>query len=230
MANWGAFKPLSDNDGASSHLQAPPSCQVGTLDLDFDARDFSVCEELLDELSELREGSAFDVLDVVTKYLAPIAILRHTVERWHDALPAGHALKEPAEDVKLTLFPEYAFETVQPFRSKQPVWDDEAPALEPLIALAFVCTGCMVSFAILEPPCADAVFLKEAQQRVAWTRHALFTCRDFVQAAKADPVCLVAGPRAQQALPSVMRWLRELEFWVQGSLIKSRCFTSNSSC
>ena len=93
-------------------------------------------------------------------------------------------------------------------------------------------TGLVVSFAVLEPPSVNANFpwvglhtLKEAHQSVIWTRHALSTCRDFVQAATAHSVRLVIGLRAQLALPVVLRWLRELGFQVRGSLIKSRSFT-----
>ena len=144
VAAWGAFQPLSQDAEPCDHLQAPPSSQVGTLDLDFDVRDLSVCAELLGELQALQERSTFDVLGVVSHHVAPIAVLRRTVEQWHASLAEDHILKEPAEDVKLTLYPEFVFETVQPFLCRQPVWEDSAPALAPLSAMGFVCTGRMV--------------------------------------------------------------------------------------
>ena len=235
LANWGAFTPAQGGGGASEHLQAPPSSQPGVLDLDFDARDLSVCEELLGALARMREGSAFDVLNVVTQHVAPIAVLRRTVEQWHAALPDTHVLKEPAEDVKLTLYPEFVLETVQPFRSRQHLWTDEPPALPPLSAMGFVCTERVVCFSIPKPPGTQAGSssfpwkgfhaLREARLRAAWTKQALNTSRAFVLAAMDSSVCLVADQQVQLLLPALMRWFQELGVQVQGSLIKSRCFT-----
>ena len=74
-------------------------------------------------------------------------------------MPQNHALKEAAEDVRLTLYPEYITEVVQPFRKKMPVWNDEAPVPEPLCAMAFVFSGDVAQFQIPEPACSFLVFL-----------------------------------------------------------------------
>ena len=189
----------------------------------------SICEELDAELRGLTAGTSFQVLDVVAKHIAPLALLRRTVERWHDSLPQHHTLKEAAEDVKLTLYPEYIAEVVQPFSKRVSVWIDEAPVLEPLCAMGFVCSGELAQYQISEPVCPSPVFpwegfgtLREAHARVLWTLEALAICRAAVLDASSCPVRVSLGPKAQSALPLACRWFRELGF-----SFRSNCFTLN---
>ena len=122
-ASWGSFLPASSADDSNSHLQAPPVVAEGVIDADFQVgEDLLLCKELDVELRAMSEGTAFDVLAVVSKFCAPClpycgaqCVDGMTVRRWHDSLPDNHALKEPAEDVKLTLYPEYVTHSVQPF-------------------------------------------------------------------------------------------------------------------
>ena len=94
VARWGAFQPVRGAQDPGSHVLAPPVLAEGMLDLDFEVRDLSICEELEAELYGLTAGTSFQVLDVVAKHIAPLALLRRTVERWHDSLPQHHPLKE----------------------------------------------------------------------------------------------------------------------------------------
>ena len=115
MAAWGKFCPAAGAADCNSHLQAPPIVAEAVYDVDFPPSEVHlICKELDVELRALQTGSSFDVLDIVSRHCAPLAVLRRTVGLWQDDLPQDHCLKEPAEDVRLTLFPEYVGDTVQP--------------------------------------------------------------------------------------------------------------------
>ena len=115
--HWGAFQPTPDADDDNSHPQAPPVVSGGERVADHpEGPDLLHCRALEEELQAMTAGNAFDVLNVVSKHCAPLKVLRCTVTRWYEGLSDSHSLKEPAEDVKLTLYPEYVTDSVQPFR------------------------------------------------------------------------------------------------------------------
>ena len=179
--HWGAFQPTPDADDGNSHLQAPPVVSGGERVDDYpEGPDLLHCQALDDELQAMTAGNAFDVLNVVSKHCAPLKVLRCTVTRWYESFPDSHSLKEPAEDVKLTLYPEYVTDSVQPFRKSRDLWHDEPPVLNPLTCIPFVCSGEPAFFSI-PPPCSPLpVFpwqgfytLKEARARLEWAQQAL---------------------------------------------------------
>ena len=168
------------------------------------------------------------MFDIVSRHCAPLTVLRRTVGLWHDDLPQDHCLKEPAEDVRLTLFPEYVANTVQPAKQRQQAWHDELPKFRSLPPLSFACSGEPTSFHIpkrhqplLVLPWKGFGTLRAAQARLLWTQAAVQRCCEAVTASQSRPVCIHFSADGICVLPLLVKWLQDLGFEVQGSEVRS---------
>ena len=85
------------------HIQAPP-VRVGEPRLDR-AEGVDMCHDLLAALCRIEVADDQEIYDVVASFVAPLPILRHTLQTWITQLPAG-PLRSSAEDVLLVLKPD----------------------------------------------------------------------------------------------------------------------------
>ena len=65
-----------------------------------------ICRPLLTDLRDLRNASDQDIYDVVASHIAPLPVLRGTLELWQASLAPGD-LREAAADVLLVLSPDH---------------------------------------------------------------------------------------------------------------------------
>ena len=179
--------------------------------------DPSVCQEFLDELNALREGSAPDLITIAGKHPAPLAVLRNTLSKWMDSLDVGGSLYACGESASLPLFPEHLCDEIQPFPKKRPVFHEGPPDFKALSPISCAASGECRRLEIKPPPvtfplCPWQHFgsLREARARLAWLSDALETCTVAIAAAASQPVALAAT--AREALPMLWGWFRELEF------------------
>ena len=217
---WGSF--VADPSAApvlDPHCQAPPVQRPGHSHGQVFEQDPAALH--LGLLAELREASLDPpegLWELVRGYIAPLSVLRRTVEAW--GMQPG-SLQDPAEaarhaeDLALLLDVDLWCEDFRaPRKPRQPVVC--CPPLAPpcLTGFSFVLTGVPQVFRPDDPPYHEfcypfcgSVPLAAARRAVSWLEAACDTVGLAVQASLVGPVMIRASPAALAMLEPASGWL-----------------------
>ena len=217
---WGAFSPTCPE--ATAHPQMFPVVGDGVFDCDFLAREpEQPCPALTVALRELGHADASAVLQEVSRFAAPIAVIRDAVESWRDGFPADSSSWQTADSALQMLHPRHLCETIQPTVPECTLDPEEYPILGPVSPFKFSNEGRTRYFAVSRPPCPHACWpweyfgpLKTANALAAWAASALQTCREALEASAAQPVAIAFGEDVAAAVPQVAQW------FVQGGFVR----------
>ena len=229
---WGSFEPdLTQAGAAEVHSQAPPLSQAGRSSgrtFDFDPAELHL--GLLAELQGTDLAPSEGLWETVRGYVAPLSVLRRTVDVWGAHPGPGQDPEEVArssEDLQLLLDVDLWCEDFRaPRKPRQPV-DCCPPLAEPRLArFCFVLTGVPQIFALEAPPSTDfcypfrnSVPLAAARRAVMWLEVACDTVGLAVQASMSNPVLIQAPTSALSMLEPISSWLRQSGFIpVEGGL------------
>ena len=99
-----AGDPVSVSDVSEGHVQAPVLRGWGLAHLP--AAQPETCTALRRGLDSLTDATDQQIYDEVSRHIAPLPVLSHTLSTWRDGLPFG-TLRDSASDVLLVLSPEH---------------------------------------------------------------------------------------------------------------------------
>ena len=178
-----------------------------------------LCEELSKALCLAPlHATSFDLLDIVSQFHEPIAILRSTVALWRDTLQPENPLFEPSEDLLLTMYPAHLADRAQPFCRPQQLWKEEPPTFKLLGRISFCCRGLSQHFAIPSPPSPEPMFPWQAyhtlKSGIAERSGPSVLCQFArkLRVWRKAPVCIRFCKKAEDAWPVAVAWLRDLGF------------------
>ena len=234
IRRWGAFCPAAEETAVSGHMQAPPTAADGSFCEDaFSGLDGSVCKELLDELRLCAATNVPDLMDVLSRHFAPLAVLRRTVQQWLEGLPVGSLSRDCGENLCSLLYPEFLCDAVQVPAKPKPVCLGIAPEFKPLSPFSCAASGNCRFFAVTEPPLCHALLpwshfgtLRMARCCLLWLSEAVAVCAQAIKAAAVCPVAIAFNKATQAAIPLVWGWFRELGFVYRDGRLWSPGFTS----
>ena len=231
---WGSFELRPGQDTAAAvHSQAPPAQLLGRKGGHaFQHDPAEVHLGLLKELQESTTDSPDTFWEVVSGYIAPLGVLRRTVDVWgrHPGCSQDAAdVARIAGDLLLLLDVELWCEDFRaPRQPRTPL--DCCPPLDPPGdgKLCFHLSGCLQVFDIDAPPTKDfcypfrgSVPLAAARRTVAWLEAACDILGAAVQATQQSPVLIRSSPTALAALEPAVSWLIKGGFIVVSGGLRS---------
>ena len=160
----------------------------------------------LRNLNEENVGSDHELYDFVIGFIAPLPLLRRTVEDWSQTLDKSSQLFDTAKSVALVLTPSCVADRVKTPKSTSVPLMPDVPVRKAVCAIPRVVSGCALCIKLPEPPSARLPYPFTAP--VPLTLAVAIT--DWVEAS-----CKRVGAEPSGALrvPSKSRWARRGPLW-----------------
>ena len=157
------------------------------------------------------------MFDLVTSFIAPLPLLRQTVEAWLATLQPESSLYDSAERVSLVLNPTCVADKAQiPKRRHVPLLPEE-PHWTTLLPLPCVLTGSSYELLVKPPPrvCLAYPFTAaippgRASATADWLREAVSAIAEACEKCAEQPISIKVGGQAQAILGPVLSWLCDL--------------------
>ena len=219
VVSWGAFEPEDESvAGRGSHLQAPPQLEEGHKSLFADEQSLAAYMPLLRDLEQLDLCPEEEVWTTIEEHIAPLPMLRETVQQWRAGHPASEWHQTTAENMLLLLDPGVTAEhfpvTDAPIRAAVydvPVWQIPGP-------LCLSLTGQVRTSRLESPPALTldldrptSVPLKSASALLIWTEDACRVIVTCATQAQHSPISLACSG-LWSSLPIVKTWLEAQGF------------------
>ena len=229
---WGRFVP--QGSPAPPHPQCPPLPSAGCFQDTYERPPEPACTALAAALRGLDAAlidSDCELYNLVISYIAPLPLLRRTVEDWLHTLDRSSKLYDTAESVSLVLTAQCVADKVKTPKSASVPLMPDVPVWKPVAEIPRVVSGNALSIQLPDPPSVRLLYpfvapvpLPLATATADWVEGVCQRLGAAAEWCSSRPVEVLIGPQARSVLGPVTQWLVGVGFAEQG-----RTFTSGSS-